>query len=227
MTINKHKSVVEVAGVLGCKEDADGWTMQSTLTSWIPVAETKPRILHSETYLRSPQAFCSPFCQVPLCLQVRQNYDPLGDPGQVSACPLGANSRKISWTCSQLPPAWRSVTFPNLIIWRNIINVFLWPSFRKVWVRASTLLICICCSQRNRKTISSSFGLLKLSLNTPIPRGLHGGRKCPMLVRSPAVYYFFPSWLPRLQKVLILFKIQSSFIDISSFAKQLNWSRRH
>lgn len=131
----------------------------------------------------------------------------------------------ISWTCSQPPLAWGGVSFPNLINWSNTINV--WLRFRKGGVRASTLPIYICCCQRNWKAISNPAGLSALELNTFSPRGLHSSRKNLTLVRSPALYYFFPSWLPWLQKVLIPLKIQSSFIDISGFAKQLNWSRRH
>lgn len=164
---------------------------------------------------------------MPLLLKTRQIFVPSGEPGQASAGPMGTNSTRITRTCSWLLLAWGGSTFPDLIIWRNIIKVLLWPGFKKAQVGASTWLIYISCRQKKGKTISSSTCLLTLDLNTPIPRGLHSSRKSPTFVRSPAIYYFFPSWLPWLQKVLIPFKIQSSFIDISSFAKQLNWSRRH
>lgn len=112
---------------------------------------------------------------------------PLRAAGQVSA----RSSETISWTCSQPPPAWRGVSFPSLTNWSNTINVLLWPSFRKGGVRASTLPIYICCCQKNWKAISNSAGLSALELNTFSPRGLHSSRKNPILVRSPALYYFF------------------------------------
>lgn len=132
MTINKQKSAIKVAGALGCSEDADGWPLPYEFLS----QELSPKYYVVRPLLPFPSSLLPALPNATSPADKADTCPLLGEPGQASGSLRGANSEKISWTWSQLPLARRGGTFPNLIIWRNIINAFLWPSFRKVRVES-------------------------------------------------------------------------------------------